>query len=62
MFFGTAAFQQPKEFTLKLTPQAAEKLLYVVEKSTAEYPVVTEVKGIIIPQFQAQLKDTTNKK
>lgn len=60
--------QQQPMYSLALTPQQAEALLYVIDKSSAEHSVVTQVQQAIIPQFQRQMsefaakaqKDSTN--
>ncbi len=48
------SYQATPTYQLTLSPQQAQTLLYVIEKSTAEHNVVAELQKAVLTQFQEQ--------
>lgn len=57
---GLAVYAQTtKTYTVKLTQQEAEALLFIMDKSVAPHNAVQEMKLLIINQIQEQMQDST---
>ena len=51
--------QTEKKLTVTLTVSQWEKVIMVINKSTASYPDVVDVQNLVIPPLQKQASDTT---